>query len=233
VRLTGSLWDVRRLHPTYTVELVTGDETFRILEDPDPGRVLTDLRAIGRLVPIPVDPGWGLSDWIPRVRQLPAARAGHGPSSGSFVTAHREIGWTVIGTALVIGFLMVRSVAARLAVDTPAPWVSLWVPAGVVLAMLFTGALVLTSRSSLRMEGGEVVWERSILGIALERTTIDPDRVASVQAVGPVSGHWTHVLVDCDDHVVAVPCPSGDAQDRAREIAAALGAARRSTGRPR
>jgi hypothetical protein len=226
IRLGGAAGDAGRLEPRFWAEVVLAGGSWRVLEDPDPAAVLMGVRAVHRAwSELDIEPGWGLANWAPRTNgSLP-----HGPrrraAPEAFSFSQREAGWTVVVGGLVIGFLLLRSIAARLAVDTPAPAVSLWVPAVVILAMLFTGALVLTARTTLRFNG-VIVWERSLLGIALERVRIGPEAVCGVHAVGPVPGQTTHVLVDAGERVLALPCAAGEADARASEIAHRVSAAR-------
>jgi hypothetical protein len=230
LRLTGHIGDVERLKPAYCVDLVQGGESWQLLEDPDPAHVLEDVRGVLARFPIPVEAGWGLPSWAVAARgdddaagvTVSPARSSGELFGDGYGYNHRAAGWTVAGTGTVIGLMMARSVITRVSEGQPANAVSYALPVIVVLAILVMAAVILTSRASLRVIGGQLVWQRSVLGIPLRRVPIPADGLRFMMPVGPVPGHSLHVLLDRGDTLLSLPCPAGDAEARSREIEASL-----------
>lgn len=229
--LSGRLGDVERLRPAYSVVLKTADASVKLLEDSDPATVLMDLRRVLGQRPMTIEAGWGLEveDVVaagqPRKRAAVAGRpltfvGGAGPG-------YREAGLTVIVTGILIALFLARLVIGRLIAGTPATALGLWAPTLLLLAVVLTGLLAFTARTTLSV-GSEVVWSQSVLGITFARFVAPVDAVVGIHAVGPSPDRVLHVLVDLGDRVLSLPCPDADAAARAQSLRAAL----TSGGRP-
>jgi hypothetical protein len=223
LRLSGQVGDVRRLRPAYGASLVVDGESFQLLDDVDPAAVLEGVRAIVRVLPMEVEPAWGLpAEAIAEQRPaVPAASRGDLVLSGPLGANRREAGWTVAAVGALIAFMMARSIYVRVTGGTPATLVGYLAPIAVTCSIGLTAALVLTSRTTIRLDG-RLGWERSALGISFRRRSIPISELRGIHSVGPVPEQKLHVLFDCGREVVSLPCPGGDAEQRVQQIESAL-----------
>jgi len=200
----------------YGVDLMFANGAVeRLLEGPDPARVLADLQRAREFLALPVSRGWGLPLGAEPWELAPnATREGHHlvalDVSCDRWPRQRPAGLTVIVGAMVIGILMAVMLIARVRRGNDVSVLSLALSLGTIGTLLAAGAAVGTARSRVRANGDLVVDEVT-LGIPKRRRAVPRRAVLRAHQVGPSGSPTHHVLLETTQGPIAIACTGSDA----------------------
>jgi hypothetical protein len=201
----------------YGVDLMFANGAVeRLLEGPEPGRVLADLQRAREFLSLPVSRGWGLplgaEPW-----ELPAPKAmrdetrlGALDVSCDRWPGQRAAGLTVVVGALVIGILMAVMLIARVRRGNDVSALSLALSLGTIGTLLTAGAAVGTARSRVRANG-QILVDEVTLGVAKRRIAVPRSAVVRAYQIGPTATPTHHVLLETTHGPLAIACTGADA----------------------
>ncbi len=192
----------------YRVDLVLDDgRPIPLLERADPARVLGDLRAALRYLPLPVKGGWGLPSaaepWKGDRPIVPAADR-EVEAHGRPMPSETGAGICALGGTLVIGTVIVLAHMARIENNRPTSGLSDALNATLLFLLVSITTFLLTDRISVVRRGAALLVERRAFGFRLGNKSIALDGFRGAFAVGPTEIPL-HVLIDLGDNLVAIP----------------------------
>jgi hypothetical protein len=206
----------------YTVTLEAGDgASYRVLQNMDPERLLSQFSQVLRHWPGAVDCRWGLpataQPW--NIEPQSGARSLSEPPERVVAVAplsHGALVWCTRIVAVLVAIdlvLLVMSASARVAALHPL---------SLALPLIFEACLVALAvglggaRSRLRI-AGRLRRESSFFGLHSRHGDVRVESVRGVHAVGTPAAEIWHLLVDSADGPLALAVP----RDRAQELARA------------
>ncbi|MBK7582875.1 MAG: hypothetical protein IPI67_22105 [Myxococcales bacterium] len=194
----------------YRAEIaLDGDDRVVLLEDPDPARVLSDLRRVLSYWPIPVTTGWGLplgaEPWLPAAVTAAPVSAGEFEAHGRPYEAELGAGLSVLGGAAVVGTAMALMHGSRLANDKPTALLSYALSALLLGFIVVLGALMVSDRLTLRVQADSVTLVRTALGVVWRRRVVPTTNVRGLYAVGLIPNEPRHLLVCTEQGIEAFP----------------------------
>ena len=199
------------LPPTYRVTLVFRDGTRRrLLEGPDPARILEDGVVLGRELSVPLGAGWGLGE----VELVELASGGdekrfatneavtfeHPPLAGQ-----RTAAWT---TLWAFAFVVVATVVMANGPEhhglVPST-LAVTLPALGALSLLLVGLWLLGLRERVELAPTGVTRRRVLFGKSIARAEAHERRVGGAALVKPSTRSHGHLLVASRAGLLAFP----------------------------
>lgn len=200
-----------------------------LLEGGDPGRVLTDLRKVLELLPLPVVSGWSLPREAAPWRASPAS----GPTAELRELSIEPDAAQRRGAVAVAFATAVTSVAmglmhwSRLRRGDATSMLSASLTALTVTILVLIAIAVARYRLRLRRSGDDWWVEHRTLGMTWKRRALPGRQVTGAWAVAPGDAPPDHVVVTTEAGVFSLPCTPEEAPRVARALhpVAAQGAA--------
>lgn len=183
----------------YRAELeLDAGERLVLLEDPDPARVLADLRRVLGYVNLPVRPGWGLGDDRTPWRTAPPRRTETPRVSirGKPQEAERGAGICVAGGALVIGTAMGIMHVARIRSGADTSLLSWVLSLSLFGFVVVLAAFLLSDVVVVEIGPDRLRVERHALGLTLSRFEVAAAEIRGATAVGLVPGEPRHLVLE-------------------------------------
>jgi hypothetical protein len=183
-----------------------GGAPLLLLSSNDPADVLGDLRALRTSVSLPVIGGWGLppgNPWADRPAPASVKRSVL-EDSDEDPDSRRRIATTLLVGAGGVAALLAAEASRRVMHDETATVLSLALPFLPVILLLVVGNALATAESRLSLNP-DLLEERRVFGVALRRRVIPRGNIRSACLVSPHGAAPRHLLVETDDHPVALP----------------------------
>jgi len=202
---------------SYGVDLIFANGAVeRVLEGPDPGRVLADLQRAREFFSLPVSRGWGLALGAEPWEQPPPNARGDDAHHVALDLScdrwprQRHAGLSVVVGAMVIGMLMAVMLIARVRRGSDVSLLSVALSVGTIGALLTAGAAVGTARSRVRANG-DLVCDEVTLGVSKRRSALPRRSILRAHQVGPSGTPTHHVLLETTQGPIAIACTGSDA----------------------